>query len=235
VIRSGLLELMASEGRIKLDEFRVLNANNHQNYVHLISSRLYPEWPFAALPSTAKSLREKVLVALMATQNQVNLKSFSLRDVWSAPLSYDDVRELVEAYDNYVTGRATAASPLFAGRGWNLLAVLLSLLALVLLVYVLATRRKPQRSNAGRGTGTKMPAEVLARFDELTKREREVLCLICQGLSSKVVANKLGISIKTVEFHRANLLQKTQAGTTPRLVQMATRVGLDKVRRLIVE
>ncbi len=235
VVRSGLLELLASEGRFKLDEFRVLNANNQQNYVHLVSSRLYPEWPFAALPSTDKTLREKMLVALMATQDPANLKSFTLRDIWSAPLSYDDVRDLVTSYGKYVTGNPASASPMFAGRGWNLLAVLLSLLTLVLLVYVLATRRKPQRAGGGQGAEAKMSAETLARFDELTKREREVLCLICQGLSSKVVADKLGISTKTVEFHRANLLQKTRAGSTPRLVQMATRAGLDKVQKMAAE
>ncbi len=230
VVRSGLLELLASEGRFKLGEFRVLNANSQQNYLHLVSSRLYPEWPFAALPSTDKSLREKMLVALMATQDEAVVQSFQLRDIWSAPLSYDDVRQLVTSYANYVTGSPATGLPMFAGRGWNLLAVFLSLLALVLLVYVLATRSRQTGSTNRAEVG--MAPEILARFDDLTKREREILCLICQGLSSKVVADKLGISTKTVEFHRANLLQKTRAGTTPRLVQMATQAGLDKVKNL---
>jgi DNA-binding CsgD family transcriptional regulator len=52
--------------------------------------------------------------------------------------------------------------------------------------------------------------------------------MICSGLASKAIANELGISPKTVEFHRANLLQKTQAGTTAHLVQLATRLGFDQ-------
>ncbi len=233
VVRSGLLELLASEGRFGLDEFRVLNASNQQKYIHLLSSKLYPEWPFAALPSTGKVLREKVLVALMATQDAGVVKTFGLSDIWSAPLSYDDVRELVTSYGEYAAGNSVGSQPLFAGRGWNVLAVFLSLLALVVLVYVLATRRKSANPGAERSGGARMPPEMLARFDDLTKREREVLCLICQGFSSKVVADKLGISTKTVEFHRANLLQKTQAGTTPRLVQLATQAGLDKARKIV--
>jgi len=233
VVRSGLLELLASEGRFGLDEFRVLNANNQQNYIHMLSSKLYPEWPFAVLPSTGKVLREKMLVALMATQGESVVKSFELFDIWSAPLSYDDVRELVTSYGDYAAGNSAGGQPLFAGRGWNLLAVFLSLLALVVLVYVLATRRKSANPGAERSGEARMPPEMLARFDDLTKREREVLCLICQGFSSKVVADKLGISTKTVEFHRANLLQKTQAGTTARLVQLATQAGMDKARKIV--
>jgi len=57
--------------------------------------------------------------------------------------------------------------------------------------------------------------------------DREILRLICNGNSSKVIAEELGISVKTVEYHRANLLQKKQAVTTPQLVQLATRLGYD--------
>ena len=74
--------------------------------------------------------------------------------------------------------------------------------------------------------------DLQAPFASLTAREREVLCHICGGQSSKQIAQSLGISPKTVEYHRANLLQKTKAGTTPHLVQMATRSGLDQMLSL---
>ncbi len=70
-------------------------------------------------------------------------------------------------------------------------------------------------------------AKTRERFDSLTKREREVLGLICEGHPSKEIAAQLGVSLKTIEYHRANLLQKTRAGTTAHLVQLATRFGYD--------
>ncbi|MBD3679997.1 MAG: hypothetical protein HUJ27_16545 [Rhodobacteraceae bacterium] len=48
-----------------------------------------------------------------------------------------------------------------------------------------------------------------------------------RGCASKTIASELGISQKTVELHCANLLKKTDAGTTAHLAQLATRLGLD--------
>jgi two-component system response regulator FixJ len=47
--------------------------------------------------------------------------------------------------------------------------------------------------------------------DGLTKREREVLDLVVQGLLNKTIADRLGISIKTVELHRSNMMHKIGA------------------------
>ncbi len=47
--------------------------------------------------------------------------------------------------------------------------------------------------------------------DQLSEREKDVLNLICIGLTSKEIADKLFISIKTVEVHRTNILRKSNA------------------------
>lgn len=67
------------------------------------------------------------------------------------------------------------------------------------------------------------PAPTL---DPLTEREIEVLRLICQGLSSQQIAGRLFLSKRTVEAHRANLLEKTGALNTANLVIYAVRRGL---------
>lgn len=61
------------------------------------------------------------------------------------------------------------------------------------------------------------------RFDALSAREREVLDLVVQGLSNKAVANQLGLSAKTVEFHRAKVMEKLQARSVADLVKLAMR------------
>ena len=62
-------------------------------------------------------------------------------------------------------------------------------------------------------------AEVARRFDQLTQREREVLDLIIAGKLNKQIADVLGISIKTVEVHRARVMEKMRASSLAELVQ----------------
>jgi two-component system, LuxR family, response regulator DctR len=60
-------------------------------------------------------------------------------------------------------------------------------------------------------------AEVQARLASLSAREREVLDLILAGMMNKVVADKLGISMRTVEVHRAHIFDKMQVKTAVEL------------------
>ena len=60
----------------------------------------------------------------------------------------------------------------------------------------------------------------------LTDREREVLQLIAEGLSSKEIANVLGVSLKTVDSHRSNLMEKLDIHKVSGLVRFAIRAGL---------
>jgi len=65
-----------------------------------------------------------------------------------------------------------------------------------------------------------------ARYASLTRREREVMALVCQGLLNKQVAGELGISEITVKAHRGQLMRKMQADSLAALVTMAARLGL---------
>jgi two-component system response regulator DctR len=60
-------------------------------------------------------------------------------------------------------------------------------------------------------------AAVHARLATLSAREREVLDLILAGMMNKVVADKLGISMRTVEVHRAHIFDKMQVKTAVEL------------------
>lgn len=59
--------------------------------------------------------------------------------------------------------------------------------------------------------------------ERLTPREREIVQLIAQGRNSKDVAGVLGISVKTAETHRANIMRKLQVHTVSELVRYALR------------
>lgn len=60
----------------------------------------------------------------------------------------------------------------------------------------------------------------------LTAREREVLTLVAQGQTSQEIAEKLGLSRKTVEVHRTNLMRKLGLHDVTELVKYALRAGL---------
>jgi DNA-binding NarL/FixJ family response regulator len=60
----------------------------------------------------------------------------------------------------------------------------------------------------------------------LTSRQREILQLVAEGASSKQVAARLGISVKTVEAHRAQIMERVGVHDVTGLVRFAIRVGL---------
>jgi len=66
----------------------------------------------------------------------------------------------------------------------------------------------------------------LTRYEMLTMREREVLVLAAQGHHTDDIATRMGISPRTVEFHRANLIRKMGLRTQTDLVTYALRCGI---------
>jgi len=69
-------------------------------------------------------------------------------------------------------------------------------------------------------TGTELPPEPL------TLREREVLVLVAEGKATKEIAELLGVSVKTVETHRAHIMNKLGIHEAANLVRYAIRRGL---------
>ncbi|MGB6037037.1 MAG: LuxR C-terminal-related transcriptional regulator, partial [Cryomorphaceae bacterium] len=61
---------------------------------------------------------------------------------------------------------------------------------------------------------------------KITRREQEVLALIAEELTTKAIAEKLFISVATVETHRLHLLSKLGAKNTAGLVRIAMQKGL---------
>jgi len=71
-------------------------------------------------------------------------------------------------------------------------------------------------------------AQLRARFETLTVREREVMRLVVTGMLNKQIGASLGTTEKTIKAHRAQVIKKMRAGSLADLVRMADRLDLVK-------
>jgi two-component system CheB/CheR fusion protein len=92
-------------------------------------------------------------------------------------------------------------------------------------------RALDQKRRSKVSTGAK--AEIETRFRRLTRRECEVMALVVAGHANKIIAGRLGISQRTVENHRARVMEKMNARVLADLVRMATAIDIDKWSRAL--
>jgi two-component system response regulator FixJ len=71
--------------------------------------------------------------------------------------------------------------------------------------------------------------DLLGRFDTLTPREQDVLRQVVEGFSNREIAGALSLSRKTVEVHRAKVMQKMRADSLSQLIRMAMTIDILKV------
>lgn len=92
-VRTDTLERMSAEGKIKLDDFAVINQKNYSDFLYLASTRLYPEWPFAKAKHTNNELAEKVAVALISMPKESEAAKASKSLGWTIPLDYQEIHD----------------------------------------------------------------------------------------------------------------------------------------------
>jgi len=91
---------------------------------------------------------------------------------------------------------------------------------------LLQSVRAALRQQAGAAKRQSERAEIEGRLATLSPRERDVLGGLVAGRANKQIAFELGISPRTVEIYRANLMDKMRAGSLSDLVRMALIVGM---------
>ncbi|NQV84091.1 MAG: PhnD/SsuA/transferrin family substrate-binding protein [Rhodospirillales bacterium] len=93
-VRTEVLETMDDEDKINLDNFRVLNLRKLKNSSMRLSTRLYPEWPLAAMPHVAAELSEQVALALLSLKSDSPEMLASGSTGWTVPLDYKPIHDL---------------------------------------------------------------------------------------------------------------------------------------------
>ena len=83
-----------------------------------------------------------------------------------------------------------------------------------------------EQSGAAIGNARLREAMARSRMQKLTRREREVLCGVADGLSNRLIGARLEISPRTVEIHRANMLTKMGASHTSEAIRIAVEAAM---------
>ena len=92
--RVGVLENLAQDGKIKLSDLRILNPQEEPGFPYALSTRLYPEWPFAKLKHTPEMLSQQVVIALLGMPTDHPAAVAGGYSGWTVPLDYQPVHEL---------------------------------------------------------------------------------------------------------------------------------------------
>jgi len=138
VVPAGVLEQLAAEGVINLDDFIPLSPMAYPDFPFMVSTALYPEWVMSALPSVPDEALALVINAMLSIDSG-SAESVNAGDVvWQAPQNYQDVHDLlislrVRPYENYLV-QATAR--IYRNYKWTILGmtafIICSLLFLIL-------------------------------------------------------------------------------------------------------
>lgn len=83
-----------------------------------------------------------------------------------------------------------------------------------------------EQSGAAVGNARLREAMARSRMQKLTRREREVLSGVADGLSNRLIGERLEISPRTVEIHRANMLNKMGASHTSEAIRIAVEAAM---------
>ncbi len=132
-VRTGLLESMARQGVVALEDFKVLNPRKVPGVDVAISTRLYPEWPFAKMPHASAELSERVAIALLSLPEDSAAMRAAGASGWTVPLDYKPVHDLFRELEigPYARGDVSLADVLMQYWEWALFAAVLLVLVIM--------------------------------------------------------------------------------------------------------
>ena len=99
VVRTDLLEKLEAEGKIDMRYFRIINNKDIKSFPFFISTKLYPEWPFAVMKNVPNDIAQQVQKTLhsLSADSQAAQKGDYIG--WVAPLDYSTVNKLMKTLD----------------------------------------------------------------------------------------------------------------------------------------
>lgn len=169
-VRTDTLENMAQENKIDLSLIKVINPQTFKNFPYLVSTRLYPEWPFAKLKHTADTLANSVVSELVNIAPNSKVARAIKTGGWTVPLDYSPVHSVLKKlqlppYD-YLDIRLSDVLRQYA---WLIYATLLIFIFLILRLYFVRKHNKYLDQY-----NLKLDQEVKKRTQQLEQANQEL-------------------------------------------------------------
>ncbi len=210
-IRSETLVRMVEAGWFKMSDFRILNQQYIEGYDIPLSTRLYPEWPFAKNKNTSRELATKVTLALLAMPIEHPAAVMSRTAGWTVPLDYSPVHELMQKLQigPYEVLRETSLSAIAKKYAiWLLTAAVFVVLLFILIAYVSNTNRRL------RETDRNLRNEIAER-----KQSEAKLAEYKDTLEQRVIArtNELQLANQSLQKSQITLHKLVDITSAPRL------------------
>lgn len=101
IIRTDILEKMQKENKINLNDYKIIGKKKYDNFPYLVSTELYPEWPFSKLNDTLEDLSLQVLQTLLSICHDPQINSKKIILGWTIPQNYTKVNFLLEKLEMY--------------------------------------------------------------------------------------------------------------------------------------
>lgn len=151
-VRSDTLARMAQEGLVELSIFRVLNEHSSPGYPFLLSTRIYPEWPFARLNHISETLGQQVAITLLTLPPESPTAVSGKSAGWTIPLDYGPVHDLLRSLKigpYKAIGEVTLAKVLTRYWHWLLAGLVILVMMGLVTAYVLRINRRLELSQQG--------------------------------------------------------------------------------------
>ena len=194
----------ANDGEEAIDKLKIHQANNTLPDVVLLDISL-PGMSGIQTAQHITRLSKTVRVLMLSMHNN---EDYILRAVEAGAIGYilkdTSSEEMIKAIRTVATGEKYFSSPV----------------ATIILNGYMQYMRKEKDPATAAGMAGK------ARRSKLSKKEREILSHLIEGLSSRLIAEKLQLSVRTVDNHRANMMRRLQVRNAAELVRMAVEEKL---------
>jgi len=206
-MRTDSLEKMAKAGKIKLEDIKIINAQHPEGFPFLLSSQLYPEWPFSMAQHVPLGVAKKVVIALL----QIESNSFAAKQgrysEWTVPSDYQPVHELMKDLKIGVYAEQDEFNlTTFIQDKWQELLILAVIMVVFLSLLLLMGRKNRALVKAQQLTKGKF--KFLANIANETQRVMESLVMQGKGLENEKASPEnflhkmLEASSKTCRFFK---------------------------------
>ena len=178
-VRSDLIEGLVEGGRLSFDQVKIVNEQHNAGYPYLLSTQIYPEWPFAMVSGVSNDLAKKVLQTLLAMPPNDAAAITARIHGWTIPHDYSSLAKLFRETGIGPYKKQSITLEVVFNRYWHETMIITTLVVLLLTVNTMKTSRANRALRAEIGERKLAEEKILyqAHYDSLTELPNRLLSL----------------------------------------------------------